>query len=90
MTGFDAYPAPAQRALIDMAYNMGVGRDEKVDKGKTSKAKGLHAFKHLKIAAEAGDWEAAAKACVSSSSAARNGWRVQLFEEASRVAKIGR
>jgi GH24 family phage-related lysozyme (muramidase) len=24
--GFDAYPLPAQRALVDMAYNLGVGR----------------------------------------------------------------
>lgn len=87
LPGFDKYPAPAQQALVDMAYNIGIGRDEKIVDGKKQKAKGLHAFTHLKTAAEAGDWAAAAKACHSSSSVQRNAWRVQLFEEAGVLAK---
>jgi len=86
-TGFDSYPAPAQRALIDMAYNIGVGRDAKVVDGKRRKASGLHAFTHLKAAAEGGDWGAAAKACHSSSSVKRNAWRIQLFQDAEVLAK---
>jgi GH24 family phage-related lysozyme (muramidase) len=86
-TGFDTYPAPAQRALIDMAYNIGVGRDAKVVKGKKQKASGLHAFSHLKAAAESNDWAAAAAACHSSSSVKRNAWRVQLFQDADALAK---
>jgi len=44
---FDTYPAPAQAALFDMAYNLGIG--------------GLKKFPHMLAAVDAGDWEAAAQ-----------------------------
>ena len=47
--GFDGYPQPAQRALVDMAYNLGVG--------------GLARFKNMLQACERGDFAAAAGEC---------------------------
>lgn len=47
--GFDGYPQPAQRALVDMAYNLGVG--------------GLGRFKNMLQACERGDFAAAAGEC---------------------------
>jgi GH24 family phage-related lysozyme (muramidase) len=47
--GFDHYPQPAQRALVDMAYNLGVG--------------GLAKFERLREACERGDFAAAALEC---------------------------
>ena len=44
---FDTYPAPAQAALFDMAYNLGIG--------------GLKKFPHMLAAVDAGDWETAAQ-----------------------------
>jgi hypothetical protein len=85
--GFDDFPLPAREALIDMAYNGGVGRAERVVKGKRQKASGLYQYRHLKSAIDQGDWEAASRACHSSSSRpARNEWRKNLFLEAARMA----
>ena len=47
--GFDGYPQPAQRALVDMAYNLGVG--------------GLAKFPSMLQACERGDFAAAAGEC---------------------------
>jgi GH24 family phage-related lysozyme (muramidase) len=47
--GFDGYPQPAQRALVDMAYNLGVG--------------GLARFTNMLRACERGDFVAAAGEC---------------------------
>lgn len=49
MPGFDNYPLPAQRALVDMAYNLGLG--------------GLAKFERLRAACERGDFAAAALEC---------------------------
>ena len=47
--GFDDLPEGAQRALVDMAYNLGLG--------------GLHKFTHFLGAVRSSDWEAAAQQC---------------------------
>lgn len=47
--GFDHYPQPAQRALVDMAYNLGVG--------------GLAKFGRLRDACQRGDFATAALEC---------------------------
>jgi GH24 family phage-related lysozyme (muramidase) len=47
--GFDGYPQPAHRALVDMAYNLGVG--------------GLGKFSNMLRACERGDFAAAADEC---------------------------
>ena len=46
---WDTYPAPAQAALFDMAYNLGVA--------------GLKKFTSMLAAVNAGDWETAAQEC---------------------------
>ena len=68
--GFDAFPLPARRALVDMAYNLGVG--------------GLEKFPHLLAACNAGDWAEAARQCHRSSCReSRNLWCAQCFVDAS-------
>ena len=68
--GFDGYPAPAQRALLDMAYNMGVG--------------GVGRFHNLRQACEAGDWKTAATECHRRTCRAeRNEWTKDLFLNAA-------
>ena len=47
--GFDGYPQPAQRALVDMAYNLGLG--------------GLARFSKMLRACERGDFAAAGNEC---------------------------
>lgn len=69
--GYDNYPAPAKRALMDMIYNL----------GKT----GLLKFTTLKKAAEAGEWKKAAERCRRiGPSDERNDWTRDLFLEAAR------
>lgn len=64
--GFDSFPLPARRALVDMAYNLGVG--------------GLGRFHHMIAACNAGDWaEAAAQCHRSSCRDMRNAWTMQMF-----------
>jgi GH24 family phage-related lysozyme (muramidase) len=46
---WDTYPAPAQAALFDMAYNLGIG--------------GLKKFHNMLAAVDAGQWETAAQQC---------------------------
>lgn len=88
---FDVYPFPAQRALIDMAYNMGVGRPARVSHGVHHSAKGLYKFDALRKAAEAGDWLAASQHCQRANkknnphTARRNAWTQWQFEIADRV-----
>ncbi|MBV9301622.1 MAG: glycoside hydrolase family protein [Acidobacteriaceae bacterium] len=68
--GYDTYPAPAQDALLDMAFNLGVN-------GLVTK------FPHLKAAAEAGDWQTCAAECRRNGiSDARNEKTRTLFENA--------
>lgn len=84
--GFDRFPLPAREALIDMAYNGGVGRPEKVVKGTLKGPTGLYKFRRLMAAAAAGNWLAASMACHSSSSRPeRSQFRKDLFREAARI-----
>jgi GH24 family phage-related lysozyme (muramidase) len=70
---FDGYPVPAQRALVDMAYNLGVA--------------GLGKFPTLIAACERGDFAAAADACHRRSSRdERNDATRALFLEAAGKA----
>lgn len=71
--GFDSYPMPAQRALVDMAYNLGVGKLE----GK---------FPKLLAACRGGDFaSAAAESHRSSSRKERNDVTRDLFMEAAQL-----
>ncbi len=66
---FDDFPLPARRALVDMAYNLGVG--------------GLRKFTKLVKSVNARDWAAAAKECHRSTCrASRNDWTRKQFEQA--------
>jgi GH24 family phage-related lysozyme (muramidase) len=81
---FDSFPLPAREALVDIAYNAGVGSPEKVVHGKTHKASGLHKFRRLKAAIDDRDWTAAALSSHRSSSRPeRNEWTRKLFEQAA-------
>jgi GH24 family phage-related lysozyme (muramidase) len=88
LRGFDKYPLPARRALIDMIYNMGLGRvkDEK------HKARGLMSFGSLKTACDNRDWAAEALHSQRPNkknnphTAARNAWTKALFESADSLA----
>jgi GH24 family phage-related lysozyme (muramidase) len=69
---FDSYPLPAQRALVDMAYNLGVGR--------------LGRFERLIAACARGDFTAAAEHCHRRSSReTRNAATSALFLEAANL-----
>jgi hypothetical protein len=68
---FDAFPEPAQAALIDMAWNLGIA--------------GLCKFQLFLGACNALDWPSAAQQChVSSSRYTRNAWRAAKLLEAAR------
>ncbi len=74
MPNFDSFPEPAQACLVDMAYNLGIGRPSTHDR----KATGLHAFGKLIVACNRGDWAEAARHChVSTSREERNAWRAE-------------
>jgi GH24 family phage-related lysozyme (muramidase) len=49
LPGWNSYPAPAQAALFDMGFNLGIG--------------GLKKFTNLLAAANAGQWDVAAREC---------------------------
>ena len=69
-SGFAGFPQPARRALVDMAYNLGVH--------------GLGMFPHMLAACNAGDWEMAAGQCHRSSCRdSRNAWTAQCFIDAA-------
>ena len=68
--GFDGFPLPARRAIVDMAYNLGIG--------------GLARFPHMLAACNAGDWATAAAQCHRSTCRdSRNVWTSQMFVDAS-------
>ena len=68
---YETYPVPARRALLDMAFNLGIT--------------GLLKFKKLKAAAEKGDWDKAAVACHRvGPSEERNEWTRDRFLEAAK------
>lgn len=63
---FDSFPEPCQAALIDMAWNLGMG--------------GLAKFQKLITACNNNDWNTASQQCsVKTSRADRNNWRSSQF-----------
>jgi GH24 family phage-related lysozyme (muramidase) len=67
---FDGYPAPAQSALVDIAFNCGVS--------------GLSTFSHLLEACRKRQWLSAAHSCHRKTSREeRNQWCQERFEEAA-------
>jgi GH24 family phage-related lysozyme (muramidase) len=74
---FDSFPPSAQRALIDMAYNCGLG--------------GLAKFHHLADAVAKQDWAAAAAACHRKSCREeRNEWTHDMFMAAVNEKKTAK
>jgi GH24 family phage-related lysozyme (muramidase) len=70
---FDSYPAAAQKALVDMVYNMGAGK--------------LAKFVNLRAACEAGDWtRAATESHRAGARDARNEWTHQMFLDAGATS----
>jgi type VI secretion system secreted protein VgrG len=86
---FDDFPLPAREAIIDIAYNAGVGRAESHSHGRAHKATGLHGFHWLKLAIEDGDWMAAARSSHRSSARPeRNRWTRDQFEHAAYLTAV--
>jgi GH24 family phage-related lysozyme (muramidase) len=70
---FDSYPEAAQKALVDMVYNMGAGK--------------LAKFVNLRAACEAGDWtRAATESHRAGARDARNEWTHQMFLDAGAAS----
>lgn len=70
---WDSFPAPAQKALVDMAWNLGV--------------RGLGKFSNLRAAVKAQGWAAAARSCTRATSRPeRNDWTRAQFAAAARIA----
>jgi len=68
------YPAPAQAALFDMAYNLGIG--------------GLKRFPNMLAAVDAGEWETAAQQCHRMGIGdARNQETAALFRQAAQPVR---
>lgn len=71
--GFEELPTPAQSALVDLAWNLGV--------------RGLAQFGHLRDAVARRDWKAASASChVKTSREDRNQWRASKLLEAAAGA----
>ncbi len=79
---FDAFPEAAQSAIVDLAWNLGIGRSATEER----KATGLTAFGDLLAACNRGDWATAAKEChVATSREDRNAWRAEMFTAAGSL-----
>lgn len=99
LQGFDKYPLPARRALIDMIYNMGWASPAKDSHGKPLHVHGLVTFVPLIGAVEHGRWKEAAFHChrkdshpsqdknKPSHAAKRNAWTKDLFEQIDRLVQ---
>lgn len=75
--GFDGFPRAAKRALIDMAWNLGIG--------------GLGKFSKLGAAVARRDWRAAALSCSRKTSReVRNAWTQARFLEAAVATEAPR
>ena len=80
--GFNDFPNPAQCTLIDMAWNLGLGRPSSPD----HRASGLYGFPSLIAACNRGDWETAAgESHVATSRDVRNQWRSEQFLAAGTI-----
>ena len=83
--GFDGFPGPARSALMDMAFNLGLGREATADHAAT----GLRQFSRLRAAVAARDWARASGECRRSSSRTeRNEWCRRKFLEAAAPAVV--
>jgi GH24 family phage-related lysozyme (muramidase) len=70
LPNWNTYPAPAQAALFDMAFNLGLG--------------GLKKFPNMLAAVDAGQWDAAAAQCHRQGIAdVRNQQTADLFRQAA-------
>jgi GH24 family phage-related lysozyme (muramidase) len=70
LPNWNSYPAPAQEALFDMAFNLGIG--------------GLKKFHNLLAAVDAGQWEVAAAQCHRQGiGETRNQQTAALFQQAA-------
>jgi GH24 family phage-related lysozyme (muramidase) len=70
LPNWSTYPEPAQEALFDMGFNLGIG--------------GLKRFPHMLAAVDAGQWEIAAAQCHRQGiSDARNQQTADLFRQAA-------
>jgi GH24 family phage-related lysozyme (muramidase) len=68
---FDAWPEPAQRGILDMAYSLGIA--------------GLSRFVNFLGACQARDFETAAKECHRHDAReSRNAWTAAMFREAAK------
>lgn len=75
--GYDEFPSPVRKALLDLAWNCGLG----------DRPPGLRTWAHLRAACARRDWAAAAGECTTTSSReARNAWRVACFLAAEHGA----
>lgn len=71
---FDEFPNPAREALIDLAYNLGVG--------------GLRKFRQLRKSIKEGDWERASRCCKRKTSTdRRNKWTKNKFLESYNLLR---
>ncbi len=81
MPGFESFPSPAQEAIVDIAWNAGIGAPATATHGAT----GLHAFGgHMIPACNQSDWATAANACHRKPPTRddRNAWTAAKFIEA--------
>lgn len=75
--GYESFPPTAREALLDLAWNCGLG----------NRPPGLRTWTHLRAACARRDWLAAASECTTTSSReARNAWRVACFLAAENGA----
>lgn len=75
-----SFPVPVKQALLDMAYNLGMGS--------ATKKTGLRAFRGLKSAVDSADWANAAGACERKGiPKERNDWTRGLFLLAAKGKK---
>lgn len=77
----DTFPPSAVRALVAMAYALGIGRPAKGDQPAT----GLMGYPHLLAACNRGDWASAAGECrIRTARSETNARNVRWFLEAGR------
>ncbi|HSU19896.1 MAG TPA: hypothetical protein VLI45_09165 [Acidobacteriaceae bacterium] len=85
--GFDSFPGPAKAGLLDMAFNMGVGRPYRPG----APATGLLGFSRLCACACMRDWKHVADECTrepgNRAFDARNAWTRTQFLSAAQEAK---
>ena len=88
--GYEGFPPPAQAALLDLAWNVGLGAPAR----EGHQATGLHGWHHLLTACNSvpPDWAAAARECRTAnpknlpSREKRNDWRSASFVDAAVAA----